>query len=161
MLQITCKILGFGDQTFDTQITATAPIYGGSGQQIYYSDVAVDITVPTNIVSLVSALGAKTANADMTVNLDIANGIPSSIQAIKTTSANFTINSGSTGSIVIPAQPPIGPITLVGVAGTVQRITLGDISVNFNMFDSNGNTVLFPISTVSDQYDQEFYAGLD
>jgi len=90
---VTCSIYGFINQTFKTVFTATAPVFGGSGQQIYYTDVVGNIDVPANIVNLAPLVGAKQATANVTVYLNLDNASPANLLVYQQTINNIQFNA--------------------------------------------------------------------
>lgn len=139
------------NQTFDTIFSATAPVFGGTGQQIYYTDVVGTIIIPFYITTLAPLAGATQASADVNVNLRLTNASPSILTAYKGTIKNITFAAGSDAHVRIPPNsgtlPPLGPVTL-GQANQPHRIFLGDVDVKIQLQDANGNNVFIPIPVV-------------
>jgi len=160
-LPVTCSIYYLFNQTFDTVLTATAPIYGGEGEEVYFNDVAVDITVPTNIVNLAPLLGASQAQVNVSLGVELSNASPSSITAFQGTLNNIPFSFGQESHIKIPVSgvlPPIGPITL-GTAGTPVHITLAAVSVSIDLQDSTGASKFGPIPVYCGQQNIDYIIG--
>ncbi|KAK4504357.1 hypothetical protein PRZ48_005273 [Zasmidium cellare] len=159
---VTCQIYGFISQTFDTVFTATAPVYGGSGQEIYYTDVVGTIDVPSYITSLAPLINAKQASANVTVNLDLDNASPATFQAFSGTLNNITFPFGEDAKIRVPAGngtlPPIGPVTL-GTAGVPHRIHLGQVTVSIELQKEDGSNAFGPIPVTCGQQNIDYIIG--
>lgn len=159
---MTCKLLGFLNQTFSTVFTATAPVYGGTGQQIYYTDVSGTIYIPSSITSLAPLVNATQASADITVNLRLTNASPPNLVAYKDTIKNITFPPGGQAVVRIPpgtgVLPNIGPVTL-GQPDVAHRILLGDVSVTVHLQDASGNGKLFPIQVTCGKQDVDYIIG--
>ncbi|KAJ8606359.1 hypothetical protein MRB53_041028 [Persea americana] len=147
--------------TFDSKITAVAPIYGGTGEEIYYSDITAEIEIPTNVVGLGNLFGASQIQANVTINLDLENASPSTIQAYSGTINNIPFQPFQVSYINIPSSgvlAPVGPITL-GDAGTIHRIQLGEISVNIAFQNSTGGQIGIPIPVTCGQQNIDYVIG--
>jgi hypothetical protein len=160
--QVTCNLLGFLPQTFKTVFTATAPVFGGSGQQIYYTDVVGNIEIPSYIVNLAPLVGATQAQANVTVNLRLTNASPSNLQIYKSTINNIRFPPGGAANVRIPqgsgTLPNLGPVTL-GAANTAHRIYLGQVTVFIALQNDAGKTVFGPIAVTCGQQDVDFIIG--
>lgn len=146
---MTCNLLGFLKQTFKTVFTATAPVTGGSGQEIYYTDVVGTIDIPSYITNLAPLINATQATADITVYLALENASPANLLVYKQTINNITFASnGGDAMIRIPpgngTLPPLGPVTL-GVADQAHRIHLGEVEVSITLLNSAGTGAFGPI----------------
>lgn len=73
---ITCQIPILGDLTLAGFFIATAPSIAASGQEIYYTDVAANITIPTSLTTLGQFVGVKQASALVKLNLNLTNASP-------------------------------------------------------------------------------------
>jgi hypothetical protein len=161
-VQVTCNLLGFLPQTFKTVFTATAPVFGGSGQQIYYTDVVGNIEIPSYIVNLAPLVGATQAQANVTVNLRLTNASPSTLQIYKATINNVRFPAGGAANIRIPqgsgTLPNLGPVTL-GAANVAHRILLGQVTVFIALQNDAGKTVFGPLAVTCGQQDVDFIIG--
>nr|POE48767.1 hypothetical protein CFP56_38863 [Quercus suber] len=145
---VTCAVYGLLNQTFEAVFTATAPVFGGSGQEIYYTDVVGTIDIPSTITSLGGLVGATQAQANVTANLKLTNASPANLQVYKATLNNVPFAFGQDATIRIPpgsgTLPPLGPVTL-GAPNQAHRIFLGQVDVSIELQDTTGKNVLGPI----------------
>jgi len=159
---VTCQIYYFLNQTFDTVFTATAPVYGGQGQEIYYTDVTGNIDIPESIVNLAPLIGATQAQANVSINLDLTNASPSTLLAYQATLNGIQLPSGQDAHIKIPLAggtlPPIGPVTL-GTPGVPHRILLGEVQVDINLQNASGHTQFGPIPVVCGKQNVDYIIG--
>lgn len=179
---VTCEILDFVNQTFKTVFTATAPVYGGSGQEIYYTDVVGNVEIPSSITDLAPLASVTQAQANVTVYLNLQNASPANFLAFQVRTGihshtestarisdpfaqgvlnNISITAGQDANIRIPqgnsTLPPIGPVIL-GAAHTAHRVFLGQIDVSIELQDDTGKGVFGPIPVVSNYPSVEFAA---
>nr|POE96967.1 hypothetical protein CFP56_63792 [Quercus suber] len=159
---VTCAVYGFINQTFEAVFTATAPVFGGSGQEIYYTDVVGTIDIPSSITSLGVLVSATQAQANVTANLKLTNASPANLEVYKATLNNVPFTFGQDATIRIPpgsgTLPPLGPVTL-GTANEAHRIFLGQVDVSIELMDKTGKNVLGPIPVSCGQQNIDFVIG--
>ncbi|QIW99858.1 hypothetical protein AMS68_005376 [Peltaster fructicola] len=155
-------LAGVLTNTFETIFTATAPVFAGQGQDIYYTDVVGNIIIPQYITSLAPTVGATQAQAKVTANLNLQNAFPPVLTAYQDTIYNISINSNGPANIRIPpgsgTLPDLGPVKMVA-ANTAHRIFLGNVEVDVTLQDSTGKTVLGPVAVICGQQDINFVIG--
>lgn len=137
-------------------------MYAGSGQQIYYTDVAGLINIPSYITGLAPFVQATQASANVTVNLRLTNAQPANLLVYQASLSGIQFGSSGAAQIRIPqgngTLPPLGPVSL-GVANQAHRILLGDVAVDVNLQDKTGKTVLGPIPVRCGQQNVDFIIG--
>lgn len=147
---ITCLILGSLNQTFDVDFTGTAPAYGGSGQEVYFSDTAGVIQIPDALLQYARNLNATYASSNFSVNINVTNATPQTLMAF---SAVENITFPATGGTSLRFPPgngtlaPAGPFTL-GEPNVVSRIQLGNTYVSMVLYNATGHAVSGPIDVV-------------
>lgn len=128
MMEVSCNLAALLTNTFETIFTATAPVFAGSGQNIYYTDVVGTIIIPSSITGLAPLVGATQASAKVKADLNLVNAFPPTYTAYDDTIYNISFSSNGPAYIRIPpgsgTLPDLGPVTML-TANTAHRIFLG------------------------------------
>ncbi|CZT25543.1 uncharacterized protein RCC_11276 [Ramularia collo-cygni] len=146
---VTCNVPVFGNYTFEGYFTATAPIQGASGQQIYYTDLVAAITIPSSLTGLGKFVSVSHAKASVKVQLDLENATPATYDVFPEPLVldNITFTPGEPVTVRVPTTgtlPPLGPVTL-GQAGKTHLIHLGEVDIDLTLLNNDGSTFLFPL----------------
>ncbi|KAF2760906.1 hypothetical protein EJ05DRAFT_497477 [Pseudovirgaria hyperparasitica] len=130
---ITCQVPILGNYTFAGFFTATAAIQANAGQEIYYTDLVAEVTIPSSITTLGGLIGARSVDANVKVALDLENASPATFNifpnGLQINDIKFT--PGSPVTVRVPTNgtlQPLGPITM-GAAGTTHAIHLGEVDI--------------------------------
>lgn len=111
---------------FNTTLSTTAPLVGGSGQQIYFSDFTTHISLPPQYKSRIGEYGSDHYNASVVVALDIGNAAPSTFTVSSTVAKTWSDTVlDAPGSDVAS----VGPFTL----GSPGLSSLGLQTINITL----------------------------
>ncbi|QIW95318.1 hypothetical protein AMS68_000836 [Peltaster fructicola] len=130
-----------GPQSCNTYVTLTAPISGGSAQQVSFTDLTGQFELPAFFAAQADQVfGSTQFEANATINCDITNALPSSFSistSVQQKWPNDLIKFQADGSVLAP----IGPVRLgdAGQSAATQNVEYILASVDIN--NSEGDPI--------------------
>lgn len=127
-----------GPQSCNTYVTATAPISGGSAQQVSFTDLTGQFELPAFFAAQADQVfGSTQFEANATINFDITNALPSSFSistSVQQKWPNDLVKFQADGSVLAP----IGPVRL-GDAGQVADFRITSVTASVLYLKSDGS----------------------
>ncbi|QIW99748.1 hypothetical protein AMS68_005266 [Peltaster fructicola] len=131
---------GSGPTSQNITASITAPLAGGSGQQVYFSDLAGSLTIPDDLVQLAQGVDTSYYQISYTATFDTTNEPDARALSQSAWEVSGSVwKPSSDPNVPIPADSsvymPLGPVIL-GAKGTVTDFRLANLTYAFNFANS-------------------------